>query len=153
MMGSSRWFRCGGEREGNLCSIILSRLALGFAPVQNPSKETPTMKITAVETYWTQTPFDMGGKPKVMGGGLNWQKMNSVWLRIRTDAGIDGWGEAFGHGTAAGTLAVLDTQMAPGVLGKAARDIAGLRQKLGKALHIYGRNGPHLFALSALDIA
>ena len=25
------------------------------------------MKITGVETYWTQTPFDMGGKPKVMG--------------------------------------------------------------------------------------
>jgi L-alanine-DL-glutamate epimerase-like enolase superfamily enzyme len=111
------------------------------------------MKITAVETYWTQTPFDMGGKPKAMGGGLNWQKMNTVWLRIRTDAGIDGWGEAFGHGTAAATLTVLDTQLAPAVLGQDARDIAGLRQKLGKAFHIYGRNGPHLFALSALDIA
>ena len=47
------------------------------------------MKITGVETYWTQTPFDMGGKPKVMAG-LNWQTMNTVWLRIRTDAGIDG---------------------------------------------------------------
>jgi D-galactarolactone cycloisomerase len=110
------------------------------------------MKITAVETYWTQTPFDMGGKPKVMGG-LNWQTMNTVWLRIRTDAGIDGWGEAFGHGTAAGTLTVLDTQLAPAILGQDARDIAGLRQKLGKAFHIYGRNGPHVFALSALDIA
>ena len=110
------------------------------------------MKITAVETYWTQTPFNMGGKPKVMGG-LNWQTMNTVWLRIRTDAGIDGWGEAFGHGTAAATLTVLDTQLAPAILGQDARDIAGLRQRLGKAFHIYGRNGPHLFALSALDIA
>ncbi len=110
------------------------------------------MKITGVETYWTQTPFDMGGKPKVMGG-LNWQTMNTVWLRIRTDAGIDGWGEAFGHGTAAGTLTVLDTQLAPMVLGQDARDISGLRQSLAKHFHIYGRNGPHVFALSALDIA
>jgi len=110
------------------------------------------MKIIGVETYWTQTPFDMGGRPAVVGG-LNWQTMNTVWLRIRTDAGIDGWGEAFGHGTAAATLTVLDTQLAPAILGADARDIAGLRLKLAKAFHIYGRNGPHLFALSALDIA
>ena len=110
------------------------------------------MKITAVETYWTQTPFDMGGKPKVMGG-LNWQTMNTVWLRIRTDAGIDGWGEAFGYACSAATMTVLDTQLAPAILGQDARDIAGLRERLGKAFHIYGRNGPHLFALSGLDIA
>jgi D-galactarolactone cycloisomerase len=110
------------------------------------------MKITGVETYWTQIPFDMGGKPAVMGG-LNWQTMNTVWLRIRTDAGIDGWGEAFGHAAAATTLTVLDTQLAPAVMGQDARDIAGLRQKLAKAFHGFGRNGPHIFALSALDIA
>lgn len=110
------------------------------------------MKITGVETYWTQIPFDMGGKPKVMGG-LNWQLMNSVWLRIITDAGIEGWGEAFGHGTSAATMTVLDTQLAPALLGQDARDIAGLRQRLAKAFHIYGRNGPHPFALSGLDIA
>jgi D-galactarolactone cycloisomerase len=110
------------------------------------------MKITAVETYWTQTPFDMGGKPKVMGG-LNWQTMNTVWLRLITDAGLEGWGEAFGHGTAAATMTVLDTQLAPAILGQDASDIAGLRQRLAKAFHIYGRNGPHVFALSALDIA
>jgi D-galactarolactone cycloisomerase len=110
------------------------------------------MKITSVETYWTQTPFDMGGKPAVMPG-LNWQSMNTVWLRIRTDAGVDGWGEAFGHGTSPGTLAVLDTQLAPALLGQDARDIAGLRERLAKTFHLYGRNGTHLFALSALDIA
>jgi L-alanine-DL-glutamate epimerase-like enolase superfamily enzyme len=110
------------------------------------------VKIIAVETYWTQTPFDMGGKPKT-AGGLNSSSMNAVWLCIRTDAGLVGWGEAFGHATAAGTLTVLDTQLAPAILGEDARDIAGLRQKLGKAFHTFGRNGPHLFALSALDIA
>jgi L-alanine-DL-glutamate epimerase-like enolase superfamily enzyme len=110
------------------------------------------MKITGVETYWTQTPFDMGGKPAAMGG-LNWQSMNTVWLRVLTDAGIDGWGEAFGHGIAAAVMAVLDTQLAPAILGQDARDIAGLRQRLAKAFHYFGRNGLHVFALSALDIA
>src|SRR3954454_20947468 len=85
--------------------------------------------------------------------GLNWQGMNTVWLRILTDGGIDGWGEAFGHGTSAGTLAVLDTQLAPAVLGQDARDISGLRQRLSQAFHLYGRNGLHVYALSALDIA
>jgi D-galactarolactone cycloisomerase len=110
------------------------------------------MKITGVETYWTRIPFDMGAKPVVMAG-LNWQGMNTVWLRILTDAGIDGWGEAFGHGTSAGTLAVLDTQLAPAVLGQDARDISGLRHRLSQAFHLYGRNGLHTYALSALDIA
>ncbi len=110
------------------------------------------MKITAVETYWTRIPFDMGGKPAVMGG-LNWQTMNSVWLRIVTDQGVEGWGEAFGHAAAATTMTVLNTQLAPMILGQDARDIAGMRLRLGRAFHGFGRNGPHVFALSALDIA
>ena len=110
------------------------------------------MKITAVETWWTCIPFDMGARPAVMGG-LNWQTMNSVWLRVVTDQGLEGWGEAFGHGAAATTMATLEAQLAPAILGQDARDIAGLRARLGKAFHTFGRNGPHVFALSALDIA
>src|SRR6202000_662145 len=56
-------------------------------------EETCTMKITAVETYWTRIPFDMGGKPATMGG-LNWQTMNTVWLRVINDQGLGGWGES-----------------------------------------------------------
>jgi len=110
------------------------------------------MKITVVETYWTRIPFDMGGKPAAVGG-LGWQSMNTVWLRIVTDQGLDGWGEAFGHAGAPAALAVLNTQLAPAILGEDARDIGGLRLRLSKAYHGAGRNGPHLFALSALDIA
>ncbi len=79
--------------------------------------------------------------------------MNSVLLRVITDAGLGFWGEAFGHGAAPVTMTVLDTHLAPAVLGQDARDIAGLRQCLSKVFHVYGRNGPHLFAVSAPDIA
>ena len=51
------------------------------------------MKITAIETYWTRIPFDMGGKPATVGG-LNWQTMNTVWLRIVTDQGLGGLGRS-----------------------------------------------------------
>ncbi len=110
------------------------------------------MKITAVETYWTRIPFDMGGKAAVMSG-INAQGMNTVWLRVITDQGIEGWGEAFGHGAAATSMAVLNSQLAPALLGQDARDIAGLRNRLGRLWHLFGRNGPHVYALSALDIA
>jgi len=110
------------------------------------------MKITAVETTWTRIPFDMGGQPAV-SGGIGWQHMNTVWLRVITDQGLEGWGEAFGHASAATTMATLNSQLAPAILGQDARDIAGLRSRLSKVFHSFGRNGPHVFALSALDIA
>ena len=110
------------------------------------------MKIVAVETCLTRTPFDMGAKP-VSFIGTHWEALNTLWFRIVTEQGLEGWGEGFGHATVATTKSVIDTQLAPVLLGQDARDIAGLRARLSKALHLYGRNGPHVYALSALDIA
>ncbi len=110
------------------------------------------MKIIGIETQLTRIPFDMGAKP-VSFGGIGWQAMQTLWVRVITDAGIEGWGEGFGHACVAATRAVIDTQLAALALGQDARDIAGLRARLEKTLHLFGRNGPHLYALSALDIA
>lgn len=110
------------------------------------------MKIIAVETSLTRVKFDMGAKP-VSFIGTHWDALNTLWLRVVTDEGVEGWGEGFGHATVAATKAVIETQLAPAVLGQDARDIAGLRERLAKAFHLYGRNGPHVYALSALDIA
>jgi D-galactarolactone cycloisomerase len=110
------------------------------------------MKITAVETWHTRIPFDMGAKP-VSFGGVGWQYMNTLWIRVVTDQGLEGWGEAFGHACCPATRAVIDTQLATLLIGQDARDIAGLRQRLTQVFHLFGRNGPHIFALSGLDIA
>ena len=110
------------------------------------------MKIVAAETFLTRIPFDMGAKP-VSVGGVGWQYMNTLWFRVITDSGIEGWGEGFGHACVAATKTVLDTQIIPLILGQDARDIAGLRQRLNKTLHLFGRNGPHIYGLSGLDIA
>jgi L-alanine-DL-glutamate epimerase-like enolase superfamily enzyme len=110
------------------------------------------MKITAVETYWSRIPYDMGGTPASMSG-INSNGMNTVWLRVITDQGLEGWGEAFGHGAAPVSFNALNTQLAPAILGQDARDIAGLRKRLAHSWHLFGRNGVHVYAMSALDIA
>ncbi|HEX5325764.1 MAG TPA: mandelate racemase/muconate lactonizing enzyme family protein [Acetobacteraceae bacterium] len=110
------------------------------------------MKIVAIETYLTRIGFDMGARP-VSFIGTHWDALHTLWVRVRTDQGLDGWGEGFGHACVAATRSVVDTQLAPAALGQDARDIAALRARLSKAFHLYGRNGPHVYALSALDIA
>jgi D-galactarolactone cycloisomerase len=109
-------------------------------------------KIVAVETWVTRTPFDMGAKP-VSFGGIGWQAMTTLWLRIATEDGMEGWGEGFGHACVPATRAVIDTQMAAAVLGQDARDIGGLRRRISQSFHLFGGNGPHVYAQSALDIA
>lgn len=110
------------------------------------------MKITSVETYWTAIPFDVSGKPAALAG-VPAQAMQTVWLRIVTDQGLEGWGEAFGHASCATTKAAIDTQLAPLLLGQDACDIVGLRRRLRHQFHLFGVNGAHQFALSGLDIA
>ncbi len=110
------------------------------------------MKITAIETWLTRIPFGIGAPP-VAFGGVSWQALDTFWLRIVTGEGLEGWGEGFGHASSPVTRAAFDAQIAPAVLGADARDIRGLRQRLAHLLHLFGTNGPHTHALSALDIA
>lgn len=110
------------------------------------------MKITAIETWLTRVPFGIGATPAAFGG-MHWQTLDTLWVRVVTDAGIEGWGEGFGHACCPATRAAMDTQIGPAALGEDARDIRGLAHRLAQRFHLFGRNGPHLYALSALDIA
>ena len=110
------------------------------------------MLIVAVETWLTHIPFSIGAAP-VAFGGVTWQALDTFWVRIVTDQGLEGWGEGFGHASSPVTRAAFDTHVTPAILGEDARDIAGLRQRLSRRLHLFGTNGPHTHALSALDIA
>lgn len=110
------------------------------------------MKIVAVETHHIAVPASIGA-PDVGFIGTGWSRMNTLFLRIVTDQGLEGWGEGFGHATCQATRAVLDNQLGPMLLGQDARDIAGLHRRMAMALHVYGRNGPGTYALSAMDVA
>ena len=74
-------------------------------------------------------------------------------VRLETDQGITGWGEAFGHAVSPATRTVLDTLVGPMLIGRDPRDIDALMVDLQRTLHLLGRNGPVMYALSGVDIA
>ncbi|MFZ1088028.1 MAG: hypothetical protein WAN75_01975 [Xanthobacteraceae bacterium] len=53
------------------------------------------MKITRVEPILIAVPYEHGG-PKPMRPLGPWTHMETLFVRIDTDAGLIGWGEAFG---------------------------------------------------------
>lgn len=110
------------------------------------------MKITALETHLIRVAFDMGAPPRAFAGA-NWSTMDTLFVRVVTDAGVEGWGEGFGHAACPATRAAFDTQVGPAALGHDPRDIRRLMGRMLQQFHLFGRNGPLVYALSALDIA
>jgi L-alanine-DL-glutamate epimerase-like enolase superfamily enzyme len=110
------------------------------------------MKITEVETILVRLPSD-GGAPPPECPGPRWTVFDVLLVRVATDDGLVGWGEAFGHSIAPATKVTLDELVTPMVIGADATDIAGLSHRLNRALHMFGRNGSFVYALSGLDIA
>lgn len=110
------------------------------------------MKIANVETVTLSIPFDHGGPPTGFGG-TEWRNLDTLLIKVETDEGHVGWGEAFGFNAIPSTRAALKTMIAPLVIGRDAGDIAALHAELQKVLHIFGRYGQTIYALSGLDIA
>jgi D-galactarolactone cycloisomerase len=110
------------------------------------------MKIVAIETHHIRVPCDIGAAPTAFVG-VGWTTLDTLFVRVVTDQGLEGWGEGFGHACCPATRAVVDTQLAQAALGQDARDIRGLMSRLATQMHLFGRNGPHVYALSALDVA
>ena len=109
------------------------------------------MKIVNVETILISLPFDSGGSPG--WEAATWATLDYVMVRIDTDAGISGWGDGFGYGAARATYAFTKHVLAPALIGRDARDIAGINRSLQYQNHIWGRYGVTMFAISGIDIA
>jgi D-galactarolactone cycloisomerase len=109
------------------------------------------MTIRSIDSVAISMPFDMGGPKPLFAGKPRQQEMFLV--RVETDDGIVGWGEAFGFAVWPSTRTALQTLVAPLAVGRDEADIAGLRNELTRKLHLLGRTGPVMFALSGLDIA
>ncbi len=110
------------------------------------------MKIIAVETSFLTIPYKTSGGLQFIAGRPA-AGLNMVLVRLETDQGITGWGEAFGHAAAAGTKTVLDTLVGPLLIGRDPTDIAALMRDLQHKVHLLGRTGPVMYALSGIDIA
>ena len=110
------------------------------------------MKISKVETLLLQIPYDIGGGPRAIAGQPA-AGLNILLVRIETDEGLVGWGESFGHAVAPATKVVIDTMIAPRLIGLDPTKIDAIMLDLAKGLHLFGRNGPVVYALSGVDIA
>ena len=110
------------------------------------------MRIKSVESSVVALPFDMGA-PAPRFAGKPWDRLEILLVRVETEDGIVGWGEAFGHAAIPSTRAALDTIVAPLVVGRDADDIEALSRDILHAVHLLGRNGPFVYAYSGIEIA
>jgi len=112
------------------------------------------MKITGIETIEVRIPYTAGGASQTSAwGGKEWLTADALLVKVSTDAGIAGWGEAFGYNVIPATKAVVNELIAPICIGADANDIDSLMQDLQRKLHIFGRGGPVVYAMSGLDMA
>jgi D-galactarolactone cycloisomerase len=121
--------------------------------IPTKAREGPCVKITAIEPILVKLPFEHGApKPRRHNFGV-WESQDILFVKVETDGGIIGWGEAFAIGGASLTeLAVRDT-LTPLALGRDIDDPLALGEELRKRLYTIARGGPVAFALSGFDMA
>jgi L-alanine-DL-glutamate epimerase-like enolase superfamily enzyme len=110
------------------------------------------MIIAKAEAIWVAVPFASPGPPSGFGGTV-WDRVGTLLIRIETEDGLVGWGEAFGHNAIPATKAAFEHQIAPLLIGRDGSQISALLTELQKICHTFGRYGQSMFALSGLDTA
>jgi D-galactarolactone cycloisomerase len=111
------------------------------------------MKITKVETIVVTMPMIIEGTVVPKASGAARTSMDTLLVRVDTDQGVTGWGEGFGHRIFTATKAALDSFIGPMCIGRDPTAIGTLADELQRNLGGVGRNGPAMYALSAIDIA
>lgn len=112
------------------------------------------MKIDKIETMVLRIPYTSGGPSDTeVWGGKPWQTADVLLVKVSTDEGVAGWGEAFGYNVIPATRVAIDQILAPMCIGRDALGIETLMQEIQQKLHIFGRSGPVIFGLSGIDIA
>ncbi|MEX2521071.1 MAG: mandelate racemase/muconate lactonizing enzyme family protein [Paracoccaceae bacterium] len=111
------------------------------------------MRIAKADIIPLVIPFSDGGGA---GAGLmptKWDRLHFALLRLETDDGLVGWGEAFSYSCQSATVASLRDMVLPLVVGEVVEDVAAFTMGLQRRLHLHGRYGITMFAISAVDIA
>jgi L-alanine-DL-glutamate epimerase-like enolase superfamily enzyme len=111
------------------------------------------MKIKNIEVIELEMPFSRGVDNKRDVGFLNWGKLDFCLIKVETDNGLIGWGDAFSFQCRRPVAEAIKHMIAPRVIGLDARDPVKINHELQQGLHLFGRYGITLFAISGLDIA
>src|SRR5258708_37174736 len=112
------------------------------------------MIIAGIEAIPLRIPFKTGAKSDASAwGDSNLPAADSLLVKVTTDQGLVGWGEAFGFRAVASAKLAVDQLIAPLCVGQDATRIEPLMLDVQKKLHVFGRAGALAFGISAVDIA
>ena len=155
----------GGWRRSSTAGVLGSAMAAhGLATTATVARararvnritvrlDYDVMKITRIETIVLTLPLSFDGATPMLGGRPR-TSIDMLLVRVETDAGITGWGEAFGHRIFHATRAAVDTLLGPLCVGRDPGEILAINDDLQRLLHGVGRCGPTMYALSGIDIA
>jgi D-galactarolactone cycloisomerase len=111
------------------------------------------MKITRIEPIFLKIPYEHGAPRPASHAMGGWDMQPILLVRVETDEGITGWGEAFGHASTPVTITAVTEIVAKLAIGRDPTEIAALMGDLTRRTQSMARSGPVQFALSGLDIA
>ena len=113
------------------------------------------MLITDVRAHHVRIPYD-AGVASFKQGASSIGSLDIVLVEVVTDAGLSGWGDAWGYVCPRSTMAAIHEMIAPQARGLSVPDAAGIpavMDRIQRNLHLFGRYGITMFAISGLDIA
>jgi L-alanine-DL-glutamate epimerase-like enolase superfamily enzyme len=113
------------------------------------------MLITNVKAHHVRIPYDAGVASFKQGASAI-AALDIVIVEVSTDAGITGWGDAFGYVCPRSSATAIDEMIAPQARGLGVPDAEGIpafMDRIQRNLHLFGRYGITMFATSGLDIA
>jgi hypothetical protein len=112
------------------------------------------VKITHIDIIEAVMPFTDGG---AAGTGImttRWDTLEAVFVRLQTDTGLVGWGECFAYSCRSAVAASARDMVAPLLLGRELPATPeALPLEIQQRLHLFGRYGVTMFAISGFDIA
>lgn len=113
------------------------------------------MLITDVRAHHIRIPYDAGVASFKQGASAI-AALDIVLVEVSTDAGLTGWGDAWGYVCPQTTATAVREMIAPQARGLDVPDdaaIPAVMARIQRNLHLFGRYGITMFAISGLDIA
>ena len=107
------------------------------------------MKITAIQSVPLAIPL----RPLQPASAWSAATRKQIVVRVVTDSGLTGTGEAFAYGAPLAVCNVIDESLAPLLVGQDALRIEALVDLMHRGTMIYGRRGLAMFAISGVEIA
>jgi D-galactarolactone cycloisomerase len=106
------------------------------------------MKIASIKCHVLSSKVE---RPFTSSRGWLYTTRGTCLTEITTDSGISGWGESYGP--AAVNRAIIETQLAPRIIGRDPFDVEVIWEELYNRIKDYGMTGMNIAAISGIDIA